>query len=258
MSSILTTKLVFALSLSLGILILHGFSFFAIAVCLYASGTAFIKGHRVVTCAAVIFGGLSLLFFRGSPGAALLTIGAVLAVVFSDSAASRYLFFLSAAAILVEGRIEGILPLTAAVIVASPFKRDKWRSVIIAGGVAVLIISGLPSIEEHRSLVLQELMIDGKVQWPEPAELNLSMPELILQAPGIDAACITLKVSAGGVRDSNPVGYVNSADRTYPVYPGENTVIIEVPEFPVTIRISRFWKPFCHPVIHFHSAEALI
>ncbi len=259
MSSILTGKFVFALSISLGVFILHGFSFFAIAVCLYAAGTVFIKGPRAVNYTAVILGGLSILFAGGSPGAALLTIGAVLAVVLSESPASRYLFFLSATAILIEGGIEGILPLTAAVLVASPVKRDKWRAVILAAGISVmLIISGLPSIEEKRSLVLQELMIDGKILWSAPAELNLSMPELILEAPGVDAACMTLKVSGGGVRDTNPVGYVISSDRNYPVYPGENTLFIEVPEFPVTIRISRSWKPFSHPVIHFYSAEALI
>ena len=259
MSPLLTSKLVFALSISLGVFILYGFSFFAIAVCLYAAGTALIKGPRAVNYAAVIFGGLSLLYAGGSPGAALLTIGAVLAVFLSDSAVSRYLFLLSATAILIEGGIEGILPLTAALLVASPVKREKWRAVILAAGIsAMLIISGLPSIEEHRSLVLQELMIDGKVLWSAPAELNLSMPELILDAPGVDASCMTLKVSGGGVRDSLPVGYVSSDDRTYPVYPGENTLFIEVPEFPVTIRISRFWKPFSHPVIHFYSAEALI
>jgi hypothetical protein len=252
-------KIVFALSASLGVIILHGFSFFAMAVCLYAGGVALIKGTKAATFSAVVFGGLSLLFFNVSEGPALLAIGAVLAVVLSDSAPSRYLFFLSAAAILIDGAIEGMIPLTAAVLVASPVKRDKLRAVILAGGFfAVMIISGLPSIEQHRSLVSQQLLIDEKVLWPETVELNLSMPELILEAPGIDAEWITLKVSAGGVRDSNPVGYVTSAGRTFPVYPGENALIIEEPDFPVSIRISRFWKPFTHPVIHFNSAEASI
>ncbi len=258
MSHTSTNKLIFALVISIGVFILHGFSFFTIAICLYTAGTALLKGPRAVTYFTVISGGLSLLFVSGTGGPALLTIGAVLAVVLSDSAASRYLFFLSAVCILLTGAIDGILPLTAAVLVASVFKRDKWRALILAGGVsALLIISGLPSSKEPGSFVSEEILRDGKVLWTEPAQVNISMPELILQAPGIDAAFITLKVSAGGVRDSNLVGYVNSADRTFPVYPGENTLIIEEPEFPVSIRLSRSWKPFSHPVIHFESAEAI-
>jgi len=252
-------KLVFALSISLGVFISHGFSIFAVAVCLYAAGTALIRNHRAVTIMAIISGGLSLLFVSGSGGPALLIIGAVLAVVFSNSTASRYLFSLSAAVILFSGAIEGIFPLTAAVLVASPVKRDKWRAVILAGGFsAVLIISGLPSSEDHHSLVLHESLYEGTVIWPSPAELNMGMPELILQAPAIDAVSMTLKMYAGGVRDSSPVGYVASAEREYPVYSGENTLIIDEPEFPVSIRISRSWRPFSHPVIHFYHAKALL
>ncbi|NOQ21852.1 MAG: hypothetical protein GQ565_04265 [Candidatus Aegiribacteria sp.] len=229
------------------------------AVCLYAAAAALIKGPRAVTVIVVFLGGLSLLSFGGSLGPLPLTAGIAFAAVFSLSVASRYLFFLSAAAVLIEGAIEGMVPLTAAVLAASPVKNDKWRAIILAGGLsAVLIISGLPSTKACRSLVLQEALSEEGVVWKEPAELNLGMPELLLQAPGIDVACMTLRVSAGGVRDTSPVGYVTSADRTFPVYPGENTLIIEEPEFPVSIRISRSWKPFYHPVVHFHFAEGLL
>lgn len=259
MSHTRAAKLIFALSASLGVLILHGFSFFTMAVCLYAAGAVLIKGSRAVTYLVVIFGGLSLLYVNGSGGTALLTIGAVLAVALSESSTSRYLFSISAAAILIEGVIAGVLPLAAAILVASPVKRDKLRAVILAGGVsAVLIIYGLPSVQEHRFFVLHENLYQGAVNWPEPAELNLGMPELILQAPGAATARMTIKVSGGGVRDNNPVGYITSDDRRYPVYPGENTVIIDEPEFPVSIRITRSWKPFSHPVIHFKFAEASI
>lgn len=256
MSNIRTAKLFIALSVTVGVLISHGFSIFVMAICLYAAGTALIKGPRAVTFIAVFLGGLSLLSFGSSQGPLMIAAGAAFAVVFSVSAVSRYCFFLSAAAVLLSGRIEGMVPLAAACLAASPVKRDKWRAIILAMGLcAVLIISGLPSTAEHRYLVSQEVLIEDGVIWSEPAELNLGMPELLLRAPGAEAACMTLKVSAGGVRDSNPVGYVTSADRTFPVYPGENTLVIEEPVFPVSIRISRSWKPFYHPVIHFEFAE---
>lgn len=259
MSHTNTNRLIFALVISIAVFVLHGFSFFTIAICLYTAGTALLKGPRAVTYFTIISGGLSLLFVSGTGGPALLTIGAVLAVVLSDSAASRYLFFLSAAFILLTGAIDGILPLTAAVLVASVLKRGKWRALILAAGFsAVLIISGLPSVRERPILVLQEVLYQDAVIWSVPAELNLGMPELILEAPGKDPVCMTLTVYGGGVRDNDPVGYVTSDDRIFPVYPGENTLIIEEPEFPVSIRLSRSWKPFSHPVIHFVSAEAII
>lgn len=255
----LKTRLLFALSASLAVLILHGFSFFTLAVCLYAAGTALIKGPLSITVSAIILGGLSLLIAVGSGGPALIMIGALLAVVLSESPASRYLFCICAAAILIEGSIVGLLPIIAALFIASPVNRDKWRTVILAGGVLLmLIITGIPSARENRFLVLQEALYPEAVVWHLPAELNLGMPELILKAPGKEAVSLRLEVSAGGVRDNDPVGYVTSARRRVPVYPGENTLIIEDPEFPVSIRICRSWKPFSHPVIHFYSAEAAI
>jgi len=257
MSHTLKSRFIFALSISIGVFILHGFSFFAIAACLFAAGTALTKSNRAVTYSAIIFGGLSLLFANGGEGSAMLVIGAAIAVVLSDYAVSRYLFFLSAAAIMIDGAIEGMLPLTAALLVASYFKRAMFRTAILAGGVfAVMIISGLPSAREQRILVLQEVMSQGAVLWPARAELNFSIPELILQAPGTTPSRLTVTVHGGGVRDNDPVGYITSDDRTFPVYSGENILVIEQPEFPVSIRINRFWKPFTHPVIHFDSAEA--
>lgn len=259
MSHTLKTRLIFALSAAIGVLILHGFSFFTLAVCLFAAGTALLKGPLSVTYSAIILGGLSLLLAGGSGGPALITIGALMAVLLSESPVSRYLFSLCAAAILIEGSIEGLLPLIAALFIASPVNRDKWRTLILAAGVVLLlIITGIPSAQENRILVLQEVLTTEAVVWPMPAELNLGMPELILKAPGKEPVSLRLEVSAGGVRDNDPVGYVTSAGRRFPVYPGENTLIIENPEFPVSIRISRPWKPFSHPVIHFFSAEATI
>jgi len=259
MSHTLKTRLFFALSAALGVVILHGISFFTLAVCLYAAGTALIKAPLSVTYSAIILGGLSLLIAAGSGGPALIMIGALLVVLLSESPASRYLFSLCAAAILIEGSIHGLLPLIAALFIASPVNRDKWRTVILAGGaVLLLIITGIPSARENRFIVLQEVLCPEAVVWAMPAELNLGMPELILKAPGKEAVSLRLEVSAGGVRDNDPVGYVTSAGRRIPVYPGENTLIIEDPEFPVSIRISRPWKPFSHPVIHFYSAEATI
>lgn len=250
-------KLVIALSLSVGVFISHGFSLFAVAACLYACGIAFTKGPLAVVYIAVFLGGMSLLSFDSSFAPALITAGAVLVIVFSTSTISRFLFFLSGAAVLLSGTIQGMAPLTAALLAASLIKREKWRSLIIAGGLmAILIISGLPTTTEHQYLVSEEVMIENGVIWTEPVEINLGMPELLLQAPRTDAADITIMVSGGGVRDNSAVGYIASGDRTYQIYPGENDITIEEPIFPVSIRVSRSWKPFTHPIIHFSYAKA--
>lgn len=252
-----TGKLALAILASVGILIIHGFSLFSMAICLYAAGTALIRGTGAVTSVVVFIGGLSLLSFSSSLGPALITAGAVFAVVFSVSTVSRYLFFLSAAAVLFSGTIEGIAPITAAALVAATVKRERLRAIILIGGLlAVLIISGLPTTPEYRFYVSEEVSVENGVIWPEPTELNLGRPRLLLQAPRTDYTEMTLQVSSGGVRDSCPVGYVASADRIFPVYPGDNTILIEEPEFPVSILISRSWKPFTHSVIHFISGKA--
>ena len=257
MSNTTKGKLVLALSVSAALFISYGFSIFALAVSLYATGTALLKGPRAVTLIAVFLGGLSLLSFNSSLSPVLLTTGAALAVAFSVSTVARYFFFLSAAAILFSGAIEGIAPLTAAALTAAPVKKQKWRAIILAGGLsAVLIISGLPLAPEYRFSVSEEVLTENGVIWQEPVELNLSRPQLLLQVPRVDFTRMTVQVSAGGVRDSRPVGYVASADSIYPVHPGENTILIEEPDFPVSIRISRQWKPFTHPVIHFVFGEA--
>ncbi|MEN8208637.1 MAG: hypothetical protein ABFR50_05220 [Candidatus Fermentibacteria bacterium] len=252
-------NLLFALSISLGVFILHGFSFFTIAVSLYSAGTALVRGNRAVTVISIIAGGLALLFVRTGGASALLMTGAVFAVLFSDRIISRYLFALSSAAILFSGVLSGIIPLAASLIAASHVKSDKWRAAVLAGGIlGVLIIFGPPSTYIHRSAVSEELLAEGQVIWPAPSELNLGMRELFLEAPGIEPDCITLKVYAGGVRDNDPVGSAISGDRVFSVYPGENTLIIEEPEFPISIKITRTWKPFSHPVIFFEYAEASI
>ena len=256
MSHTQTGKLVLALSVAAAVFILHGFSFFTIAVLFYAVGTAFLKGRYAVTSITVFLGGLSILSC-GSLGPALITVGAVLAIAFSDSALARYLLFLSVAAIFLSGAVECMMSLLAAALAASMLKKEIWRLMILAAGFsAVLIISGLPNPHEYPLLVSEEVLTDNGVTWPWMTELNLSVPELLFMDPGEDITSITLRVSAGGVRDSSPVGFAISADRIFPVHSGENVILIEEPEFPVSIQIYRQWQPFTHPVIHFHSAEA--
>ena len=256
MSRIQICKLVLALSAAAAVLILHGFSFFVAAVFFYAAGAAFVRGQQAVTSITVLLGGLSVISC-GNLGYALIAVGAILAISFSNSAVSRYLFLLSMAAIFLSGAVEGTAPILAAALAASMLKKELTRLTILATGIsAVLIISGLPQPHEYPSTVSEELLTDNGVVWPWMSELNLSMPELLMQDPRKEIASVTLHVSAGGVRDSKPVGLVISADRTFPIYSGEDVILIEEPGFPISIRISRQWQPFTHPVIHVHSAEA--
>ncbi len=257
MSDTYKGKLILALSIAAAVFISHGFSIFALAVCLYAAGTSLLRGQQSLTLITIFLGGLSLLSFSSTLGSVLLTAGAALAVAFSVSAVSRSLFCLSAAAVLLSGAIEGTAPFIAAAITAALVKKEKWRALILAGGLSgVILFSGLPSAPGYNSSVSEEALTENGVMWPQPSELNLAKPRLLLQAPGIDIREMTLRISAGGVRDTCQVGHVISAGRTFPVYPGENILLIQEPEFPVSILISRKWKPFTHPVIHFVSAEA--
>jgi hypothetical protein len=256
MSHTQTCKLVFTLSFAAAVFILHGLSFFTTAVFFYAAGTAFVKGQKTLILLTVFLCGLSVLSCD-SLGPSLLTVGAVLAISFSDFSISRYLFLLSVSAIVLSGVIEGIVPLLAAALAASLLKKELWRLVILAAGFsAVLIISGLPNPDEYPLAVCEEVLTDNGVLWTWTSELDLSMPELLIKDPHKDISNITLQLSAGGVRDSIPVGFVISGNRAFPVRSGENIVLIDEPQFPVSIRMSRHWELFTHPVIHVDSAEA--
>jgi hypothetical protein len=145
------------------------------------------------------------------------------------------------------------------VLAASLLKVKFRRCIIVASGISLMVVlSGLPLAHAPSPITSQEVLTGNGVMWGEPAELHLGCPELLLRNRERSVSGLTIRASAGGVRDTSIIGFAISSDRIFPVYPGENTIRIEEPEFPVLIRMSRDWKPFTHPVIHFVSAGASI
>jgi len=254
-----SVKIAIALSAGMAVFILHGFSFLTAAVLMYAGGAVFIRCRLAAEAAVILTGGFAVLSIAESTGPVILATGAVLALACSRSAVSRYFFLLCAAAVAISGAIEGMIPLIIALAAAAFMKDAMLRCIILAAGLsAVLLISGLPRSHEYPFSEPRVILAGDTVLWQEPLELNLGSPEMILKYPHMNVTEVTLHVSAGGVRDSDPVGYAYSGSSIIPISSGEHAILFQQPEFPVYVRISREWKPFTHPVIHFRSAEAAL
>jgi hypothetical protein len=257
MSNTLKAELSIAASISAGTLIIHGFSFQAIAICLYFAATAFFKGRREISFILYLIGGISLLSFGESASEPLIAAGTLLAVLFSATVRTRIIYLLASSSLLLSGSIEGLLPITATVFAAVPAGVAEWRVLIVAAGlVLTLITSGLPTSAQRQFCYSDEEIHGNTVIWPQRYELKLNMPEIRLQAHGEAISNMTVLVSGGGVRDRSEVGLIVSGERSYEIYSGENMIKVELPVFPISIQLTREWKPFTHPVIHLIYAEA--
>jgi len=199
MSNTLKSELPFVACVSAGTLIIHGFSFHAVALCLYFAGTAFFSGPREISLALYLLGGISLLSFGEYASEPLIAAGSLLAVAFSVRPHTRLLYLLALSSLLLSGAINGLLPLTAAVVAASPAGARKWRvSILMAGLVLTLIISGIPTNTERKYYYSDEVLSDNNVIWPQQHELNLTIPEIRFLAPGKTLSDMTLLVNGGG------------------------------------------------------------
>ena len=236
-------------------LVLKTDPFFTAAFCLYAAGTVLYRGWTPALAALAFMGGLSILSQASASAYAFLLCGSLLASVSCESRIRCIPFVASSLVIAVFGPLEGILIYVIASAAVLALGRIEYRRCAMTASVILAVfIFGLPNATSHRRLTAREKLEDQQVIWLSPLELDISAPVLRLEAPFFHTDLVSLAISAGGVRDTLPLGMVISGSDSVPVYSGNTTVELKDPRFPVEVVLTRERKPFTHPVIHLVSA----
>ncbi|MFO8183562.1 MAG: hypothetical protein R6U39_05255 [Candidatus Aegiribacteria sp.] len=238
-------------------LLLRGIDALSLSACFLAAGILFYSGPARVLAACVLLGGLSLLVRTDGFAAALLLAGALSAMACSECVISRSAFLLSVAAAILSGSLTGLVPLGIAAAAAVFPAASINRSAFIGAGLAASVAAGgIPLASPPAARRAEEYFVRGGIAWEHSERLDLSAPALVLEAGEAEPADLRILLSAGGVRDDEPVGFVMAGDTSFPVPSGEVRIRMNEPVFPVSVVLSRRWKPMNHPVIHFIGAEA--
>ncbi|MCK4505133.1 MAG: hypothetical protein KAW14_05915 [Candidatus Aegiribacteria sp.] len=257
MSAIRSDRLLLIGLASAVLFLLRGISGFTVSWALLFTGISLIDKQNRITFVALIAAGISLITGDANGGAAFILVGALVGIAGSDSLLSRAAFFASFSVILFEGSITGILPLFVVSFPVLLIKRERWRIIALTGGIAAgLVICGLPGASICRVLVHDEVRSENSVNWPDLYSANLNHPVVLLEALNMDNADLFIEIEAGGVRDSCPVGIIETGGQTYQIMPGSNVFRISEAAFPAVITLTREWKPFNHPVIWIQNATA--
>lgn len=252
-----SAKLLLSSATAAGILLTGGIDPLSLSVCFLAAGLAFYSGEKRVLAASAVLGGLSLLVRSDGFAAALVMTAALSAMSASDSIVSRSAFFLSAAGVVLSGSLTGLVPLGIAAAAAIFPSASFHRSAAIGAGLAVAVAAGgIPMAPRPPARHAQEHFVGEGIIWEYSDRLDLSAPRLVLEAGDAEPRHVRILLSAGGIRDTLPLGFVLAGDTSFPVPPGEVSINIREPAFPVSVVLSRRWKPMNHPVIHFIGAEA--
>ncbi len=257
MSAIRPDRLALTGLASAALFLLRGISGFTVSWALLFIGISFIEKQNRITFISIIAAGISLITGDPNAGTALILTGLLFGIAGSDSLIPRVVFIVSFSVILFEGSITGIIPLFAASFPALLFKREKWRIIALAGGVAAgLLICGLPVASTYRILVHDEILTENGVIWQDPISVNLNHPVVMLEALNMDSADLIIETSAGGVRDTCSAGVIETGGQTFQIMPGSNVLRIREASFPAVITLTRKWQPFNHPVIRIQNAVA--
>lgn len=200
----------------------RGIDALSLSASFLAAGILFYRGPERVLAACIFIGGLSLMVRTDGFTAALLLAGALSAMACSECFISRSAFFLSVAGVVLSGSLTGVVPLAS----------------------------------RPATLHAEEYFVRGGIEWDHSQRLDLSVPELVLEVGEVEPVNLRILLSAGGVRDDEPVGFVMAGDTSFPVPSGEVRIRMNEPVFPISVVLSRRWKPMNHPVIHFIRAEA--
>ncbi len=242
---------------SAALFLLRGISGFTISWVLLFIGISLIDKQNRITFVSLIAAGISLITGEVNAATALILTGALVGIAGSNSLISRAAFFASFSVILFAGSITGILPLFVVSFPALLFKRERWRLLAIAGGIiAGLLICGLPGASTYRILVHNEIRSENTVIWPDPVSANINHPVVLLEAFNMDNTDVFIEISAGGVRDTHPLGVIETGGQTYKILPGSNVFRIREATFPAFITLTRKWQPFNHPVIWIKNVVA--
>ncbi len=257
MSAIRSDRLLLIGLASAVLFLLRGISGFTVSWVLLFIGVSLIDKQNRITFVTIIAAGISLITVDACTGTALILTGAMVGIAGSDSLISRVAFFVSFSVILFEGSITGILPLFVVSFPALLLKLEKWRIIALAGGIiAGLIICGLPGASTYGVLAHDEILSENAVIWPDIVSANINHPVVLLEAFNMDNADLLIETSAGGVRDSCPLGIIETGGQIYQIMPGSNVFRIREAAFPVVITLTRKWQPFNHPVIWIQNVMA--
>lgn len=243
---------------AMSVLLMRGVDAVSVSICLMLAGCMEYRGGRQ-GLVLVLFPAFLALLAGSSPDfqAALVLAGAATGLVMSQSPVSRLLLSLAVLLTALIGPLSGLLPLVPFALVSMPAAVRRHRAALIAAGtVLVVVLGGLPLAEVPARLHGSEIRSEGSITWDHSRSLDLSAPSLVLEAGGRRPATLHLRLSAGGTRDTEPVGRAVSGDTMFAVMPGENLIVFRDPEMPVEITLYRNWRPFNHPVVHFTGAEA--
>ncbi len=257
MSVIRSDRLLLIGLASAALFLLRGISGFTVSWALLFTGISLIDKQNRITFVTLIAAGISLITGDVNGGAAFILIGAIIGIAGSDSLISRIAFFTSFSVILFGDSITGILPLFIVSFPALLLKREKWRFLAIAGGIiAGLFICGLPGASTFGVQVHDEILSENAVIWPDLISAKINHPVVLLEAHNMNNADLLIEIEAGGVRDSCPMGTVETGGQTCQIMPGSNVFRIRSAAFPAVITLTRGWKPFNHPVIWIQNAAA--
>ncbi len=224
---------------------------------LFLAGVFLYRGRPHVLAAALILACFSMIAPQSTSGAALLLFGGLLLLSSSKDIPASVPVVLSVSWVALAGEISGLAALVPACFAALLCRRIWMRAGVLYLGLAIsVLVSGLPRClvpaPGHADAQLRE----NSVSWSFTGPLDLENPKILLEAQGVPSDSLEITVSAGGTRDDEPLGRITSGGTSAAIMPGISTVRILSPVFPVEVEMTRDWKPFNHPVIHFLGAES--
>jgi hypothetical protein len=195
----------------------------------------------------------------GRPLFTPLVIAAAAAVtVFSGSRICRAAAALAIVLSLLSGSVTALWALTAAAAVSVFLGNRLLRSAVYALSMILgILISGLPgaSAPPGHTAVL-ERHSDSTVHWDYAQSLDASAPGALLRTCGLPGDTLYIVLDAGGIRDTTALGTLSAGQWKLPVTPGRQTYAVPHDgRDPVIMEMTRPWRPFEHPVIHFVNAS---
>ena len=141
----------------------------------------------------------------------------------------------------------------SAFLVVWQSKSALWRgagalSAMICAG---LLFFGLPGVESSGIPTAQEMHRQGSTVWKHVPSLDSGSPSVSFRISR--GGTILISIEAGGIRDTDPVGMIRVGEREIRIHEGFSTheIELEASDSTVVVEMTRSWRPFEHPVIHF-------
>jgi hypothetical protein len=165
--------------------------------------------------------------------------------------------FLGAAALASDSVLMAVLTCSGALLLA-------WRSatavpracgLVSAGLCTVFLLSSGGGYRPTEPPAAQEVHLEGSSVWRNAGSLDGSNPSVRFRTGGWGT--FSVSVDVGGVRDTCSVAVIRAGGTEVQLTAGLSSV--EIPIEPgdgdVTVEMTRGWRPFEHPVVHFVTAR---